>query len=38
LKEKILQVAKLRQSLQDQLDAINQLPAAILRRIFNGEL
>jgi hypothetical protein len=29
---------RLRQILTDQLDAINKLPAALLRRAFNGEL
>lgn len=29
---------RLRQTLTEQLDAINQLPAALLRRAFNGEL
>ena len=29
---------RLRQMLTDQLDAINKLPAALLRRAFNGEL
>lgn len=29
---------RLRQTLAEQLDAINQLPAALLRRAFNGEL
>jgi hypothetical protein len=28
----------LKQSLQDQLDTINALPAALLRQAFNGEL
>jgi len=31
-------VERLRQTLQAQLDAINALPAALLRRAFNGEL
>jgi type I restriction enzyme S subunit len=29
---------RLRQTLTEQLDAINQLPAALLRRAFNGEI
>jgi type I restriction enzyme S subunit len=29
---------RLRQTLAEQLDAINQLPAALLRRAFSGEL
>jgi type I restriction enzyme S subunit len=32
------QAAALQQSLQSQLDAIDQLPAALLRQAFNGEL
>jgi hypothetical protein len=29
---------RLRQTLADQLDTINQLPAALLRRAFSGKL
>jgi hypothetical protein len=32
------EIAKLRRSLQSQLADINGLPAALLRRAFNGEL
>lgn len=38
LTEQIAEVERLRQSLEEQLDAINKLPAALLRRAFNGEL
>ncbi|MBD2088316.1 restriction endonuclease subunit S [Microcoleus sp. FACHB-1515] len=36
--EKLSGVTALKRSLQDQLDAIDQLPAALLRQAFNGEL
>lgn len=36
--EKLSEAERLRQSLQSQLDTINQLPAALLRQAFNGEL
>ncbi|WP_373541443.1 restriction endonuclease subunit S [Chamaesiphon sp.] len=38
LREKTQQSENLQQSLQAQLDTINQLPAALLRQAFNGEL
>lgn len=38
LNKQITEIEKIRQSLQVQLDAINKLPAAILRQAFNGEL
>ena len=38
LSEKTQQSEKLQKSLQSQLDTINQLPAALLRQAFNGEL
>jgi type I restriction enzyme, S subunit len=38
LSTKIEQSEILQKSLQSQLDTINQLPAALLRRAFNGEL
>lgn len=38
LNEKMDTVEQLRQSLEEQLDAINNLPATLLRRAFNGEL
>lgn len=38
LTEKLEQAECLQRSLQEQLDAINKLPAAILRQAFNGEL
>ncbi|MFN5515732.1 MAG: restriction endonuclease subunit S [Cyanobacteriota bacterium] len=38
LKEKMLQVTIIQNALQSQLEAINALPAAILRQAFNGEL
>jgi type I restriction enzyme S subunit len=38
LKEQMASAERLRQILTDQLDAINKLPAALLRRAFNGEL
>jgi type I restriction enzyme S subunit len=38
LKEKMAQVEKLRTSIEKQLDAINALPQAILRKAFRGEL
>ncbi len=36
--EQMAEVEKLRKSLEEQLDAINKLPAAFLRQAFNGEL
>lgn len=38
LNEKLTECDRLKQTLQEQLEAINQLPAALLRRAFNGEL
>jgi restriction endonuclease S subunit len=38
IEEKFSETERLRQSLQSQLDTINQLPAALLRQAFNGEL
>ncbi len=38
LKEKMAQVEKLRASIENQLEAINALPQAILRKAFRGEL
>jgi len=38
LKEKMTQVEKLRLSVEKQLEAINALPQAILRKAFRGEL
>jgi len=38
LKEQMATVEKLRAGLEAQLDEVNALPAAILRRAFNGEL
>ncbi len=32
------EIARLRQTLEAQRDAINALPAALLRQAFNGEL
>lgn len=36
--ENLKECEKLKQALQEQLDTINQLPSALLRRAFNGEL
>jgi restriction endonuclease S subunit len=38
LKEKMVEVDKLRTSIEKQLEAINALPQAILRKAFRGEL
>jgi type I restriction enzyme S subunit len=38
LERKLKQARAVEQSLQDQLDTINALPAALLRQAFNGEL
>lgn len=38
LDQKMISVENLQRSLQDQLDTIKQLPAALLRQAFNGEL
>ncbi|MDZ7262476.1 MAG: restriction endonuclease subunit S, partial [candidate division KSB1 bacterium] len=38
LKEKMAQVEKLRIGIEKQLEAINALPQAILRKAFQGEL
>jgi type I restriction enzyme S subunit len=38
LSSQMASAERLRQMLADQLDAINKLPAALLRRAFNGEL
>lgn len=38
LEEKLKQSKEVAQSLQDQLDTVNALPAALLRQAFNGEL
>jgi type I restriction enzyme S subunit len=38
LSSQMASAERLRQMLTDQLDAINKLPAALLRRAFNGEL
>lgn len=38
LSSKIKETQQLQRSLQDQLDTIKQLPAALLRQAFNGEL
>ncbi|ACK72510.1 restriction modification system DNA specificity domain protein [Gloeothece citriformis PCC 7424] len=38
LTEQMQEVERLTQSLQEQLDTINKLPAALLKRAFNGEL
>ncbi len=38
LKEQIPSVERLRKALEGQLEAINKLPAVILRRAFSGEL
>ena len=38
LKEKMAYVEKLRKSIEEQLEAINALPQAILRKAFRGEL
>lgn len=38
LGRKLKEAEKVHNSLQDQLDSINKLPAALLRRAFNGEL
>ncbi|MEF3253969.1 MAG: restriction endonuclease subunit S, partial [Deferribacterales bacterium] len=38
LREQMDAVERLRRTLEEQLEAINKLPAAILRKAFNGEL
>jgi len=38
LKEKMAVVEKLRTSIEKQLEAINALPQAVLRKAFRGEL
>ncbi len=38
LNEKMRECEKLKKSLEEQLEAINKLPSALLRRAFNGEL
>ncbi|MGB7291789.1 MAG: restriction endonuclease subunit S [Thermodesulfobacteriota bacterium] len=38
LKEKMAEVEKLRRSIEKQLEAINALPQAVLRKAFRGEL
>lgn len=38
LREQMAAVERARKALEEQLEAINQLPAAILRKAFNGEL
>ncbi|MEJ5375825.1 MAG: restriction endonuclease subunit S, partial [bacterium] len=38
LKERMAAVDRLRKALEEQLEAINKLPAAILRKAFSGEL
>ncbi|MBZ4656001.1 MAG: type restriction enzyme subunit [Epulopiscium sp.] len=38
LKEKMAEAEKLRKSLEEQLEIINKLPTALLRRVFRGEL
>ncbi len=38
LKERMAAVERLRKALEEQLEAINKLPAAILRKAFSGEL
>ncbi len=38
LSEQMAAVERLRRALEEQLEAINKLPAAILRKAFNGEL
>jgi len=38
LTERLEKAERTRQAIQDQLDAIDKLPATLLRRAFNGEL
>ncbi|HEY8324974.1 MAG TPA: hypothetical protein VIG77_10820, partial [Ktedonobacterales bacterium] len=38
LEARMAEIARLRASIAAQLDAINVLPAALLRQAFNGEL
>ena len=38
LSAQMASVERLRQTLAEQLDAINKLPASLLRRAFSGEL
>lgn len=38
LKKQLVEVELARRSAEEQLDAINKMPAALLRRAFNGEL
>jgi type I restriction enzyme S subunit len=38
LSEKLATVEQLKATLQTQLDSINQLPAALLKQAFKGEL
>jgi restriction endonuclease S subunit len=38
LTEQMQEVERLKQNLKEQLDTINKLPAALLRRAFKGEL
>jgi type I restriction enzyme, S subunit len=38
LSEQMAEVERLRKSVESQLDTINKLPAALLRRAFRGEL
>ena len=38
LSSQMASAERLRQALADQLDAINKVPSALLRRAFNGEL
>jgi type I restriction enzyme S subunit len=38
LKEQMASADRVRKAIEGELDAINRLPAALLRRAFNGEL
>ena len=38
LNEQMASAEKVRHAIEEELDAINKLPAALLRRAFNGEL
>ncbi len=38
LKEHIASAARARKAIEEELDTINKLPAALLRRAFSGEL
>lgn len=38
LREQMASVERLRKALEEQLEAINKLPSALLRKAFNGEL